>query len=38
MGGRERRALAAEVAGDLRAIIADLSERRVSDDDLAAAA
>ena len=35
---QERRALAAAVADDLRAIVADLSEREISDGDLAAAA
>jgi acyl-coenzyme A thioesterase PaaI-like protein len=37
-GSQERRALAAAVADDLRAIVADLSERDISDDDLGAAA
>jgi len=36
-GGRRRRALAAEVADDLRAVLANLSEREISDGDLAAA-
>jgi acyl-coenzyme A thioesterase PaaI-like protein len=38
LGSRERRALAAAVADDLRAIVADLSDRDISDDDLATAA
>jgi acyl-coenzyme A thioesterase PaaI-like protein len=38
LGDRERRAVAAAVADDLRAVVADLSERDVSDGDLEAAA
>jgi len=37
-GKHERRALAVQVASDLRAVIANLSERKISDADLAAAA
>jgi len=37
-GNEKRRALAAALADDLRAIVADLSERDISDDDLGAAA
>jgi acyl-coenzyme A thioesterase PaaI-like protein len=38
LGSGDRRALAAALADDLRAIVADLSEREISDGDLGAAA
>jgi acyl-coenzyme A thioesterase PaaI-like protein len=38
LGGRERRALGGALADDLRAVVADLSDRAISDRDLRAAA